>query len=148
MGERDLTTNARGQQTGLEAVRVGAAGREVDAAARAVIEDAGYGERVGHGLGYGVGLEVHEAPTLSRRSADEHLSAGMVVTVEPGIYLPGRGGVRIEDLVVGELAAGGNEIRTGLPKTLSVCESEKAPVSCCQPSVDGRRRRCRGSACQ
>ena len=87
------------QLAGLEAIRAGASGREVDARARAVIEDAGYGERFGHGLGHGVGIEVHEAPRLSKRSDDE-LLAGDVVTVEPGIYLPGGFGVRIEDLVV------------------------------------------------
>ena len=64
-----------------------------------MIADAGHGDHFGHGLGHGVGLEVHEAPRLAR-SGDTALAAGNVVTVEPGIYLPGRGGVRIEDLVV------------------------------------------------
>ena len=80
-------------------MRAGADGRAVDAAARAVIEAAGHGEHFGHGLGHGVGAEVHEAPRLSDRSDDE-LAAGNVVTVEPGVYLPGELGVRIEDLVV------------------------------------------------
>jgi len=89
----------RAQQTGLDAVRPGVAGRDADAAARAVIEAAGEGERFGHGLGHGVGLEIHEAPRLSKAS-DATLAAGHVVTVEPGVYLPGELGVRIEDLVV------------------------------------------------
>jgi Xaa-Pro aminopeptidase len=89
----------RGQQAGLDAVRAGATGRDADAAARAVITDAGYGENFGHGLGHGLGLLVHEAPTLRPESTDA-LASGNVVTVEPGIYLSGVGGVRIEDLVV------------------------------------------------
>src|SRR6202012_574975 len=87
------------QLAGLHAVRPGVSGREADGAARAVIDQAGHGEHFGHGLGHGVGIEVHEAPRLAR-SGDTALAAGNVVTVEPGVYLPGRGGVRIEDLVV------------------------------------------------
>ncbi|HEU0316988.1 MAG TPA: Xaa-Pro peptidase family protein, partial [Solirubrobacteraceae bacterium] len=90
----------RAQLAGLAAVRPGPTGREVDAVARAVIEEAGYGERFGHGLGHGVGLEIHEGPRLARRAAEVALVPGNVVTVEPGVYLPGRLGVRIEDLVV------------------------------------------------
>ena len=90
------------RRAGTGALRPGTSGREVDAAARAVIESAGYGEYFGHGLGHGVGLDVHEGPTLSPRGTAEPLQAGMVVTVEPGIYLPGRFGVRIEDLLVVE----------------------------------------------
>ncbi len=86
------------QEAGVAAVRAGVTGVEGDAAARRVIEAAGYGERFGHGLGHGVGLNVHEAPTLRPESTDT-LVAGNTVTVEPGIYLPGVGGVRIEDLV-------------------------------------------------
>ena len=71
----------------------------MDAVARDLIAAEGHGEHFGHGLGHGVGLEVHEGPRLSR-SAPEPLVAGNVVTVEPGVYVPGRGGVRIEDLVV------------------------------------------------
>ncbi len=86
------------QQAGLEAARAGIAGSDVDAAARAVIAQAGYGERFGHGLSHGLGLRVHEAPHCSPRSTDT-LAAGDVISVEPGIYLPGRFGVRIEDLI-------------------------------------------------
>jgi Xaa-Pro aminopeptidase len=103
------------QLAGLAAVRVGATGVEADAAARRVIEDAGFGEAFGHGLGHGVGVDVHEAPRLARESSDT-LAAGNVVTVEPGIYLEGLGGIRIEDLViVGEDAP---EVLTGFTKDL------------------------------
>ncbi len=103
------------QLTGLDAVRADRAAVEVDAAAREVIEAAGYGERFGHGLGHGVGLEIHEAPTL-RRTSKDRLQPGNVVTVEPGIYLPGRFGVRIEDLVV--VREDGCEVLTSIPKDL------------------------------
>jgi len=106
------------QAEGLAAVRAGPTGREVDAVARAVIERAGQGEHFGHGLGHGVGLEVHEAPRLSRTAGDQQLLAGSVVTVEPGVYLPDRLGVRIEDLAV--VTADGPELLTGLPKALTV----------------------------
>lgn len=103
------------QLAGLEAVRVGATGVEADAAARRVIEDAGFGEAFGHGLGHGVGVDVHEAPRLARESSDT-LAAGNVVTVEPGIYLEGLGGIRIEDLVI--VAEGGPEVLTPFTKDL------------------------------
>lgn len=86
-------------QAGLSAVRAGADGSEVDEVARALIREAGYGENFGHGLGHGVGVEIHEAPRLGPSSEDE-LMAGEVVTVEPGIYIPGKTGVRIEDMVL------------------------------------------------
>ncbi len=101
------------QQAALEVVKPGVEAREVDAVARGVIEKAGYGEFFGHGLGHGVGLEVHEAPSLSPSSRDV-LEEGMVFTVEPGIYLPGKGGVRIEDMVY--LGLEGPEVLTSLPR--------------------------------
>ncbi len=107
----------RAQVDALAAVRPGRTGREVDAIARGRIEDGGHGERFGHPLGHGVGLEVHEDPRLSRLN-ERPLEAGNVVTVEPGIYLPGRGGVRIEDLVV--VTEDGHEVLTSTPKTLTV----------------------------
>jgi len=88
------------QRCGLEALAAGRSGSEIDAQARAVIVQAGYGEQFGHGLGHGVGLEIHERPRLHFRGADEPLRVGNVVTVEPGVYLPGVLGVRIEDLTV------------------------------------------------
>ncbi len=84
-----------------------------------MIAAAGHGERFGHGLGHGVGLEVHEPPRLSQRSEDV-LGSGNVVTVEPGVYLPGNFGVRIEDLVV--VTAEGCEILTSVSKELTVLE--------------------------
>jgi Xaa-Pro aminopeptidase len=89
---------AAAQQAGIDALRPGAPAADVDRAARSVIEDAGYGDRFSHGLGHGVGLEIHEGPSL-RRNSDDVIPAGAVVTVEPGVYLPGLGGVRIEDVV-------------------------------------------------
>jgi Xaa-Pro aminopeptidase len=89
----------RAQEAGIAAVRAGVEGGVPDEAARAVIQNAGYGDRFGHSLGHGVGLEIHEGPTLRARSEDV-LPDGAVVTVEPGVYIPGLGGVRIEDMVV------------------------------------------------
>ncbi|MEZ5155127.1 MAG: aminopeptidase P family protein [Solirubrobacterales bacterium] len=87
------------QLAALEAIRAGADGREVDAISRGPIAEAGHAGNYGHGLGHGVGIEVHEPPRLSKRSEDT-LLAGDVVTVEPGVYVPGEFGIRIEDLVV------------------------------------------------
>jgi len=101
------------QETALAAVRPGPEGREVDAVARDLIDAAGYGELFGHGLGHGVGLDIHEAPRLAR-TAEGRLKAGHVVTVEPGIYMPGRGGARIEDPVV--VTADGHEVLSATPK--------------------------------
>ena len=77
------------QLAGLQALRAGPNGREIDAAARAIVDAAGHGEFFGHGLGHGVGLEIHEAPRLSRTAPEQPIVAGNVVTVEPGVYLPG-----------------------------------------------------------
>jgi Xaa-Pro aminopeptidase len=108
------------QETALAAVRAGIGGREVDAVARTIIENAGHAEHFGHGLGHGVGLEIHEGPRLSRTAGDEPLRAGNVVTVEPGVYVPGLLGVRIEDLVV--VTEQGCERLTGLSKELTVID--------------------------
>ena len=94
-------------------------GEALDEVARAPIEAAGYGERFGHGLGHGVGLEVHEGPRVSRRSEDV-LAAGEVVTIEPGVYLPGELGVRIEDLVV--VTEDGHDNLSSLPKDLQIVD--------------------------
>ena len=105
------------QVASLDEVRAGAPCSEVDAFARERITAAGHGEEFGHGLGHGVGLEVHELPTLSRAGEGE-LAAGNVVTVEPGVYVPDEFGVRIEDLVV--VGSDGCEVLSGFPKDLIV----------------------------
>ena len=101
------------QEAALEAVKPGMRAKDVDALARRVIEKGGYGGFFGHGLGHGVGLEVHEAPSLSPSSQDI-LGEGMVFTLEPGIYLPGKGGVRVEDMIY--LGPQGPEVLTNLEK--------------------------------
>ena len=103
------------QERALAQVRPGASGKDVDSVARNALADRGLADAFAHSLGHGVGLQIHEAPTLSQRSADT-LAAGMVVTVEPGVYFPGRHGVRIEDLVL--VTADGREILSGSPKEL------------------------------
>ncbi|HHY09173.1 MAG TPA: aminopeptidase P family protein [Firmicutes bacterium] len=113
----DLVLKA--QVESLQAVAPGKTGREIDAIARAIISDAGYGEYFGHGLGHGVGLEIHEGPRLAKKD-ETVLKPGMVVTVEPGVYLPDFGGVRIEDLVL--VTADGFEVLTSTPKELYVIE--------------------------
>jgi Xaa-Pro aminopeptidase len=118
---------ADAQRAGREALRPGAGLREVDGAARQLIADAGYGENFGHGLGHGVGLQIHEAPGIGATSAGT-LLAGSVVTVEPGVYLPGRGGVRIEDTLVvagktpqePETVGPTPELLTRFPKELAI----------------------------
>ena len=109
----------RAQQEALAAARAGAERREVDGVARRIIDAAGHGERFGHGLGHGVGLEIHEDPRLTR-VAEGDLSEGNTVTIEPGVYLPGSFGVRIEDLVA--ITADGPEVLTAFPKELVTVE--------------------------
>ena len=104
------------QLAGLEAIAAGTTGRDADAAARDVIAAAGYGDHFGHGLGHGIGLEVHEAPVARPESTDT-LEAGNVLSCEPGIYLPGVAGVRIEDMVL--VTDGGRERLTQVEKELT-----------------------------
>ena len=107
----------RAQEAALAAVRPGPTGREIDAVARTIIDAAGHAEHFGHGLGHGVGLAVHEGPRLSKQG-DTTLRAGMVVTIEPGVYVPGAVGVRIEDLVI--VTDDGAEVVSSLQKDLQV----------------------------
>jgi Xaa-Pro aminopeptidase len=122
LGERGrevYETVLAAQVEALEAVVAGIGGEQLDAVAREAIGAAGFGERFGHGLGHGVGLEVHEAPRVSPRSEDV-LAANEVVTIEPGVYLPGELGVRIEDLIV--VAESGCHNLSGLPKALQIVD--------------------------
>ena len=105
-------------EAGVAAVKAGALAREVDAAARDLIEASEFAGCFGHGLGHGVGIEVHEAPSLRAEAGESRLEAGNVVTVEPGIYLEGLGGVRIEDLLV--VTEDGAEVLTSTSKRLAI----------------------------
>ena len=107
------------QAAGLDAVRAGVTGRDADAAARSVIAEAGHAEHFGHGLGHGVGMKIHEEPRLTQRS-EQVLEPGNVVSVEPGVYLEGRFGVRIEDLVA--VTEDGHANFSSLPKELTVVD--------------------------
>jgi Xaa-Pro aminopeptidase len=113
--ERAYAVVLEAQLAGLAAVAPGAAGVAVDRVARSIIEEAGFGEQFGHGLGHGVGLEVHEAPWLNPELPST-IAAGNVVTVEPGVYIEGLGGIRIEDLVI--VGEDGLEVLTDFPKDL------------------------------
>ncbi|MFO1022292.1 MAG: Xaa-Pro peptidase family protein [Planctomycetales bacterium] len=106
------------QVKAIEAIRPGISGREVDQVARSVIEEAGYGKYFTHSLGHGIGLDIHEGPRLSP-AANTELKVGMVVTAEPGIYIPKWGGVRIEDDVL--VTKDGYEVLTSVPKDLESC---------------------------
>lgn len=114
------------QQAAIEALETAASehrsptGRSVDAIARRVIEAAGHGEHFGHGLGHGIGLATHEAPSLGKRAPDDPLPSPTVFSVEPGVYLPGVTGVRIEDLVVFDPSAGRCELITHFPREVTV----------------------------
>lgn len=115
---RDVyATVLKAQMAGIEAVSPGRSGKEVDAVARSIIEEAGYGDYFGHGLGHSVGLAIHEGPNLNKRE-ERLLQPGMVVTVEPGIYIPDWGGVRIEDIVL--VTESGCEVLTQAPKELII----------------------------
>jgi Xaa-Pro aminopeptidase len=111
--ERMYTVVLEAQTRAIAALRPGISVKEVDGAARGHIAGAGYGDYFTHGLGHGIGLEVHEAPAV-RANSDDVLRAGMVVTIEPGIYLPGFGGVRIEDDVL--VTPDAAEVLTGVPR--------------------------------
>jgi Xaa-Pro aminopeptidase len=103
------------QQAAVAGIRPTMTGVEADRIARSLIQSEGFGDAFGHGLGHGVGLEIHEAPRLSTESGDT-LQTGNVVTIEPGIYLEGVGGVRIEDLAI--VTDDGVEVVTSFPKAL------------------------------
>jgi Xaa-Pro aminopeptidase len=114
--QRDIYDVVRlANERATRAVRPGMSGRDADGVARGYIEDRGFGDLFGHSLGHGIGLEVHEAPRLAK-TAEGPLVAGAVVTVEPGIYRPGWGGVRIEDDV--HLGAGGAQVLTRFTREL------------------------------
>jgi Xaa-Pro aminopeptidase len=113
--EKVYTVVLNAQERALRAIRPGAKAQDIDAEARTTIAEAGFGQFFGHGLGHGIGLQVHEAPAL-RQNSETILEAGMVVTVEPGIYLPGWGGVRIEDDVL--VTQDGCEVLTSVTKDL------------------------------
>jgi len=114
--ERIYGVVLKAQLAGIAAIRPGVVCQDVDVAARKVIEDAGFGRQFGHGLGHGIGLDIHEGPRLGQ-GQKPILKPGMVVTVEPGIYLPGWGGVRIEDDVL--VTKTGHEVLTNVPKQWS-----------------------------
>lgn len=114
------------QLAAIDAIKPGVTCEAVDRVARDVIEQAGYGENFGHGLGHGTGLQVHEAPRLARGQTSE-LEEGMILTVEPGIYLPDWGGVRIEDDIL--VTVDGHEVLTSTPKQLDECVVAKNELS-------------------
>jgi Xaa-Pro aminopeptidase len=110
------------QQAAIKFLRPGVTTLQADRVARDVIEKAGYGKQFGHGLGHGIGREIHELPTMRKTGGEEELRPGMVVTVEPGIYLPGEGGVRIEDDVL--ITHSGCEVLSTLDRSFEGCHVE------------------------
>ena len=116
-GEMRKVYQTVAQRAGIAAARAGVPGKSIDAAARKVIEDAGYGEYFGHGYGHSLGIEIHESPNANTRE-ETLLPVGAVVSAEPGIYLPGKFGVRIEDVTV--LTADGCMVLTKSPKELII----------------------------
>jgi Xaa-Pro aminopeptidase len=110
------------QMAAIEFLRPGVTTRQADQVARDVIIKAGHGDHFGHGLGHGIGRDIHELPTMRKTGGEEELKPGMVVTVEPGIYLPGEGGIRIEDDVL--ITHGGHEVLSSLDKSFEGCHIE------------------------
>ena len=115
--DKDYKTVLKAQLAGIAATKAGVAGRDIDGAARKVIADAGYGDYFGHGYGHSLGILIHEAPNANTRN-DQPMPAGAVVSAEPGIYLPGKFGVRIEDVTV--ITETGCEVLTKSPKNLII----------------------------
>ena len=110
------------QEAAIEFLRPGVTTMQADRIARDVIEEAGFGKQFGHGLGHGIGRDIHELPTLRKTGGEEELRPGMIVTVEPGIYLPGEGGVRIEDDVL--ITHSGCEVLSSIDKSFEGCHIE------------------------
>jgi Xaa-Pro aminopeptidase len=110
------------QQAAFTFLRPGVTTMQADRVARDVIERAGFGEQFGHGLGHGIGREIHEMPSMRKTGGEEELRPGMIVTVEPGIYLPGEGGVRIEDDVL--ITHSGCEVLSSLDRSFEGCHIE------------------------
>jgi len=110
------------QEAAIKFLRPGVTSMQADRVARDIIERAGFGKEFGHGLGHGIGREIHELPTMRKTGGDEELRPGMVVTVEPGIYLPGEGGVRIEDNVL--ITHSGCEVLSTLERSFEGCHLE------------------------
>jgi Xaa-Pro aminopeptidase len=113
--ERVYRVVLKAQIASIAAVKPGLTCHELDGIARGIISDEGFGRHFGHGLGHGIGLDIHESPGV-RKDNQQHLQPGMIVTIEPGVYLPGWGGVRIEDDVL--VTRSGHEVLTSLPKAL------------------------------
>jgi Xaa-Pro aminopeptidase len=110
------------QQAAIKFLRPGVTTMQADRVARDVIERAGFGKEFGHGLGHGIGREIHELPSMRKTGGEEELRPGMIVTVEPGIYLPGEGGVRIEDDVL--ITHSGCEVLSTLDRSFEGCHIE------------------------
>jgi Xaa-Pro aminopeptidase len=110
------------QQAAIKFLRPGVTTKQADRVARDVIDDAGFKNEFGHGLGHGIGREIHELPTMRKTGGEEELRPGMIVTVEPGIYLPGEGGVRIEDDVL--ITHSGCEVLSSLERSFEGCHLE------------------------
>ena len=110
------------QEAAIKFLRPGVTTMQADRVARDVIERAGFGKEFGHGLGHGIGREIHELPSMRKTGGDEELRPGMIVTVEPGIYLPGEGGVRVEDDVL--ITHSGCELLSTLDRTFEGCHLE------------------------